>query len=462
MLERLLFRICRSVLIWDTFLTILTFSLVFASPLQNPSAGQSGNLANLSLLLLVLAIWWIVFLIIAPQRILFTGRLVEAVARLLRTLLIIALTFAGTLYLFRIPVAREQFLQFTGLNFLVLFVFHLLVRTYIRLRRPVQQRRVLVVGSDGSAQTIIDSLTGRPWMGVQIAGYLGAETPEPAIEQVPWLGPTLDTVRVCGEQKIDEVIFTIQDQAFISQASLELQPQAVMIHIVPGPFNLLFSRTTLTEVGGIPLISLHESVLTEPQRLLKWLFDTVTSLILLLLCAPLMGLIALAIKLDSPGPIFFIQERIGEHGRRFKMIKFRTMHQDAAARWEQVASRTADGQLVHKVSNDPRITRLGQRLRRSSLDELPQLINVLRGEMSLVGPRPEVPYIVEEYQAWQWERFRVPPGITGWWQVNGRSSRPMHQNTEDDLYYIRNYSFWLDLKILCKTITAVVSKQGAF
>ncbi|HYF65695.1 MAG TPA: sugar transferase [Herpetosiphonaceae bacterium] len=441
-------------------MTIVTFWIVFVA--NPPSPAPSRNLANLPLLALILAIWWIVFLIIAPQRILFTGRLVEAVARLIRTLLITALTFAGTLYLFRIAVERQEFLRFTALNFVVLFIFHLLVRTYIRLRRPDQQRRVLLVGSDSPARAIVQALASQPWTGIRIVGYLGDERADISAERLPWLGPADKTVQVCGEHNIDEIIFAMQDQAFISQVALELQPYSVMIHMVPGPFNLFFSRTTLTEVAGIPLISLHESVLTEPQRLLKWFFDMVISAILLILCAPLMALIALAIKLDSPGPIFFIQERIGEHGRRFKMLKFRTMHQDAAARWQQVASRTEDGLLIHKVSNDPRVTTIGQRLRRTSLDELPQLINVLRGEMSLVGPRPEVPYIVEEYQAWQWERFRVPPGITGWWQVNGRSSRPMHHNTEDDLYYVRNYSFWLDLKILCKTVTAVVSKQGAF
>jgi lipopolysaccharide/colanic/teichoic acid biosynthesis glycosyltransferase len=157
-----------------------------------------------------------------------------------------------------------------------------------------------------------------------------------------------------------------------------------------------------------------------------------------------------------------MQERIGENGKRFKMIKFRSMYQDADKRWAEVARRDAEGNLIHKCAKDPRITRTGQRLRRTSLDELPQLFNVLRGEMSLVGPRPEMPYIAAEYKSWQWQRFRVPPGMTGWWQVNGRSDKPMHLHTEDDLYYVQNYSFWLDLHILFKTVVVVFRGQGAY
>jgi exopolysaccharide biosynthesis polyprenyl glycosylphosphotransferase len=192
------------------------------------------------------------------------------------------------------------------------------------------------------------------------------------------------------------------------------------------------------------------------------MFDVIVSTILIILLAPVMLLIAVLIKLESPGPVIFRQERIGEHGRRFQMLKFRTMYQDADRRWQEVAKRDEQGRLIHKVKDDPRVTRVGRKLRRTSLDELPQLFNVLRGEMSLVGPRPEMPYIAAEYEPWQWQRFRVPPGITGWWQINGRSEKPMHLHTEDDLYYIQNYSFWLDLRILMRTLIVVWKGHGAY
>jgi len=184
--------------------------------------------------------------------------------------------------------------------------------------------------------------------------------------------------------------------------------------------------------------------------------DLVVSAGLLITCGPLMLLIAILIKLDSPGPAIIRQQRVGENGRLFEMLKFRTMR----AGEEQRVPKLTDG--LHKRPRDPRVTRLGRFLRRYSLDELPQLINVLKGEMSLVGPRPELPWLVERYESWQRRRFAVPPGMTGWWQVNGRSERPMHLHVEDDLYYIRNYSLWMDLVILLRTVPAVLSGRGAF
>ncbi|NTW01112.1 MAG: exopolysaccharide biosynthesis polyprenyl glycosylphosphotransferase, partial [Oscillochloris sp.] len=261
-----------------------------------------------------------------------------------------------------------------------------------------------------------------------------------------------------------EVIFALPAQQHnrIVQLSLALLQQPVMVHMMPGVLDLTFARTPVETVGGIPLISLRESALTESQRILKRLFDIGASLILLFMLLPLMLLIGILIRIESKGPIFFLQERIGEQGRRFRMVKFRSMYQDAERRWQEVAHRDEQGNLVHKSSDDPRVTRVGRKLRRTSLDELPQLINVLLGQMSLVGPRPEMPYIAAEYEPWQWQRFRVPPGITGWWQVNGRSDKPMHLHTEDDLYYIQNYSFWLDLRILLKTVTVVFQGHGAY
>jgi lipopolysaccharide/colanic/teichoic acid biosynthesis glycosyltransferase len=176
-----------------------------------------------------------------------------------------------------------------------------------------------------------------------------------------------------------------------------------------------------------------------------------------------MGVIAIAIKLDSPGPVIFGQTRVGENGKLFKMLKFRSMIKDADKMRHVIESVDEKGRIVQdKRKPDPRITRVGRFLRRTSLDELPQLFNVLKGEMSLVGPRPEMPHLVDQYELWQRRRFSVPQGITGWWQVNGRSNKPMHQHTEDDLYYVQNYSLWLDILILLKTVLAVLQRKGAY
>ena len=185
-------------------------------------------------------------------------------------------------------------------------------------------------------------------------------------------------------------------------------------------------------------------------------------MVLLLLLSPLLLIIALAIRIDSPGSALFRQRRVGENGRLFDMLKFRTMYLDAEERQEEVLQQTEDGGIIHKRKEDPRVTKVGRFLRRTSFDELPQFINVLKGEMSLVGPRPEMPWLVDKYKSWQRKRFAVPQGITGWWQINGRSEKPMHLNPEDDLYYVYNYSLWLDVKILLRTPIAVISGKGAF
>jgi exopolysaccharide biosynthesis polyprenyl glycosylphosphotransferase len=200
------------------------------------------------------------------------------------------------------------------------------------------------------------------------------------------------------------------------------------------------------------------------ERLIKRLFDLVVSAGLLILLSPLMAGIAVLIKLDSPGPVLFRQQRVGQRGRLFCMFKFRSMVRGAEQMETDLLQTVGQGRLVFaKTPHDPRITRVGHFLRRASLDELPQLLNVLKGEMSLVGPRPELPWMVEAYEPWQRRRLAVPQGMTGWWQVNGRMKRAdPRQRVQDDLFYISHYSLWLDLRILWKTLLAVINGEGAY
>ena len=177
---------------------------------------------------------------------------------------------------------------------------------------------------------------------------------------------------------------------------------------------------------------------------------------------PVLLALAIAVGLESGRPIIFSQRRVGENGRMFTMYKLRTMVSNAESRQEAALQQGAEPSEVYKPQGDPRVTRVGRFLRRTSLDELPQLWNVLKGEMSLVGPRPELPWVVDRYESWQRQRLAVLPGMTGWWQVNGRSELPMHQNVEYDLYYIQNYSPMLDLTILVRTLWVVVRGKGAY
>jgi exopolysaccharide biosynthesis polyprenyl glycosylphosphotransferase len=194
--------------------------------------------------------------------------------------------------------------------------------------------------------------------------------------------------------------------------------------------------------------------------LLKRTLDIIVASGALLLVAPLFIIVTIAIRMDSSGPAFYRQQRVGRDGREFTIYKFRTMIEDPGHGLRMLQA--PDGTLRHKIRNDPRITRVGAWLRRTSIDELPQLINILLGHMSLIGPRPELVEIVQRYEPWQHRRHNVRPGLTGWWQVSGRGNRPMHENTELDLYYVDHISPGLDLKILFRTVMVVIKGLGAF
>jgi exopolysaccharide biosynthesis polyprenyl glycosylphosphotransferase len=217
-----------------------------------------------------------------------------------------------------------------------------------------------------------------------------------------------------------------------------------------------------TQTAAVELRPLRLQGLTGRERLAKRAMDILLAGIALFLAAPMMLLVAIAIKLESRGPVLFKQRRVGEGGRLFYIYKFRSMVVNAEALQHTVNQTTVDGKTLHKHKNDSRVTRVGQIIRKTSLDELPQLLNIIKGDMSLVGPRPELPWLVEQYETWQRERFVVPQGLTGWWQVTGRSDKPCHLSTEDDIYYVEHYSLWLDIKIMAMTIPALLKGKGAF
>jgi exopolysaccharide biosynthesis polyprenyl glycosylphosphotransferase len=226
--------------------------------------------------------------------------------------------------------------------------------------------------------------------------------------------------------------------------------------------STLTSSSTSTYLASAASGRQRPPGMTRSQRIAKRALDILLASIALFLALPVMLTVALAIKIESPGPVLFKQRRIGEGGRFFHIYKFRSMVANAEALQSTVNKTSADGKTLHKHKDDPRVTRIGKFIRKTSLDELPQLLNVLLGHMSMVGPRPELPWLVEQYEAWQRERFLVPQGITGWWQVTGRSDKPCHLSTEDDLHYIRNYSLWMDIKIMAMTIPALLKGKGAF
>ena len=427
--------------------------------------------ANILLYLVVSFIWAAVFLameVYDPARALHYGNDVQVVA-VASTVAI--LLFAGVAYLFFRELSRLLFVYFYLLDLLLLTTWRGLLRVFLRLRPdlwPGRARRVLIIGAGPVGREIAQALCAHRWAWLEPVGFMDDARTSPAAS-LPVLGPLSATPQIVRTHQVDEVVIALPLRAHekLMDLVVALQELPVNIRLVPDVLDLVFIRASVEEFAGLPLIGLREPAIDGVDRLVKRLFDLVVGATVLILASPLMLLIALGIRLDSPGAVFYCPQRVGEGGKLFWMLKFRTMVAGAEEQEQNLVVETGDaGQgppVFDKRPDDPRITRLGRLMRRASLDELPQLINVLIGDMSLVGPRPELPWLVERYQPWQRKRFAVPQGMTGWWQVNGRSERPAHElRVEDDLYYIRNYSLLLDLRILWKTIGSVIRGEGAY
>jgi exopolysaccharide biosynthesis polyprenyl glycosylphosphotransferase len=243
------------------------------------------------------------------------------------------------------------------------------------------------------------------------------------------------------------------------------QRDGLAFKLVPDLFELSLNRVEPDAINGIPLLSIKPTTAIQGwNRLLKRTLDVIGAGYCLLALAPIWGIIALCVRLDSPGPILFRQERVGRAGAKFVCLKFRSMREDAdsSAVVQKILAQNEASGPIFKIKNDPRMTRVGRFLRRWSLDEIPQFWNVIRGDMSLVGPRPPLPREVAQYEPWQLRRLEAAPGLTGLWQVSGRSELSFDEMVMLDLYYVENWSLGLDLRILVRTIPAVCRGGGAY
>jgi exopolysaccharide biosynthesis polyprenyl glycosylphosphotransferase len=379
--------------------------------------------------------------------------------------IIAAMAQAGTLYLSFRDVSRLLFITYVLLAFILMIGWRALARLIFQAtgRSPGSRRRVLIIGAGQIGREFQEKINQNPELRLQISGFLDDDQ-NILLQNIDILGPTTIAQGIVREKQIDDVIIALPQRSHqrINQLAQELHHLPVKLWVIPDYFRLALYKAAIEDFAGIPMLDLRAPALTDIQRLIKRAFDLFTVIIFLPITMPLMGLIALGITIESRGRVILSQKRVGENGRIFRMYKFRTMLDVGESQDEVIEFVNQHGQLTHKTAEDPRITRFGRFLRRISLDEIPQIFNVLRGEMSMVGPRPELPYFVDRYETWQRQRFAVPQGITGWWQINGRSNKPMHLNTEDDLYYVQNYSLLLDLYILIRTIPVVISGKGAF
>ena len=375
---------------------------------------------------------------------------------------------AGILYLSYRDFSRALFILIIIVSFLACTLWRIIARIVFRLRKETLtiNRNVLIVGFGNEVSKISKLLKSGSNEIIQRIMPLDLKNTIKALKEEPNHCPTtISTIRSAAKKnQITDVVtaFPRTHSSWIEPITSHLEDLPLGVWVALDFFDLSMADTRVESLAGLPLLDLRAPALDEYARILKRSFDLIFSSIALVFFSPILLLVILLVLLVDGWPVFFLQKRVGENGRLFDIIKFRTMVRNAEKMQPQVNQVDESGNVIHKQRGDPRVTRLGKILRRLSLDELPQIFNVLRGEMSLVGPRPELPYLVQNYQHWQRRRLSVAPGITGWWQVNGRSDRVMHLHTEDDIYYVENYSIWLDLQIIIRTIWTVIVGKGSF
>lgn len=373
-------------------------------------------------------------------------------------------------FLYRPFYYSRLIFAFAGFNMVVLLISWRALLFGIRRwcwSQGIGLARILVVGGSGLSQQIMDGISMQPASGHghHLVGYLN-DTPHSSPVQAshPYLGTIAMLKQVVESQAIHLVIFALPywEHGHLPHLVHTCRTLGVEFRIAPDLYEISFDRVDVQHVSGVPLMGLKALSLRGSNLAIKRAIDIGLIALSAPLSLPLIALIALVIRLDSRGASFFRQTRVGKHGKHFTCYKFRTMIADAEQQKAELAAlNEADGPLF-KIRRDPRITRVGRILRRTSLDELPQLWNVLRGEMSLVGPRPGLPEEVEQYASWHRRRLEVTPGLTGLWQVLGRSDTSFEEMVRLDIYYAENWSIGMDVRILLRTIPTVVLGRGAY
>ncbi len=386
--------------------------------------------------------------------------------------------FSGTATGIVIMMAVTYVIQFYYSRFIFLMVGAVVVvllsleRGLLRLARAELRkqglgiRRVVIVGAGEVGRSVMRSIVAQPGLGYRVSGFVD-DNPDKGrtdIGHFKALGGLENLPRIVSQEAVDEVVVTLPWMYHRKILSIvhQCERHEVRARIVPDLFQLSLSQVDVEDLGGIPLLSLSEPRMGGWLWWAKRALDFAAALISLAAASPLMLVIALAIKLDSPGPVIFSQTRIGKGGRPFTCYKFRTMRVGAEREKEKLARLNEAQGALFKIKNDPRMTRMGRLLRRFSLDELAQLYNILKGDMSLVGPRPPLPEEVSEYMEWHKRRLETWPGLTGLSQVSGRSNLTFDEICLLDIYYVENWSPALDTKIVLQTIPKVILGDGAY
>jgi len=417
----------------------------------------------LPLVILVILVWGVVFRMINVYRQASAPSFSREALLVLRAhVLALIVFFASSLFIAEVKPSRAVLLIFGLLSAAVLLTTRIVFReAVIRLNKmEPNQRRVLIVGAGDLGRKLADRIRNHRELGLKIEGFLTDNMDEVGreAEGLPILGVCEDVQKIIGDRRIDQVFVALPLEAHhrIQVVLSNISDEMVDVKVVPDLYQFAVLRGGVEDFDGLPVVSLKETPLYGWRVVAKRIFDVIFSIVVLVTISPLMLLIALAVKISSRGPVFYAQERMGLDGRVFQMPKFRSMRIDAEA----------ETGAVWASEDDPRRTRVGALLRRTSLDELPQFVNVLKGDMSVVGPRPERPVFIEEFRRSipkYMLRHKVKAGITGWAQVNGwRGNTSLERRIEFDLYYIENWSFALDLRIIWLTVWKGLTGKNAY
>ena len=368
----------------------------------------------------------------------------------------------------KLGVARTYVVVLFPLAVVLTLVARYAARQVLHRKRAAGRclHRVVVVGRERSCAELVRQLRREPYAGFSVVGACIDRTQGPTVEGVPVVGTSSTVIEALKATDADTVAVGAWSdfaQADLRRLSWELEGSGVALVVAPSLTDIAGPRIHIRPVAGLPLLHVEQPEFSGGRRLLKGTTDRLLALLVLLVVSPVLLAIALVVRLNSAGGALFVQTRVGADGRDFRMFKFRSMYVDAESLLSELtaANENADG-LLFKIRDDPRVTPVGRWLRRFSLDEVPQLLNVVRGEMSLVGPRPPLPREVEQYGDDVRRRLLVRPGLTGLWQISGRSDLSWDESVRLDLHYVENWSLALDAMIIWKTVFAVLQRKGAY
>lgn len=467
----------RWVLVADILVAILVINLVYFVVGSNSvfSAPNHSGLTRMDVMFYIaLALMTITSITLSGDYV--AGKRysrLEDISQVLRSAVIsFALLVSSAFILEDFILPEDKIFSRPGILFFVIVYTFLLIDVRV-IAHSVQTRffdlggfrkKMVIVGAGPEGEKVYKHLQSKNWLGVKCLGFVDQHLTSAPVAEASLLGRVDDLPRLVAQEGVEEIVVALppEEHDLMRKIVNNGIRRNVKVRLIPDALAYPYSNVDIKEYDGLALIDVKTPHLDAMHSGVKRIMDICLAVVLLVFDLPFMLAIAVIIKLSSKGPVIFRQTRIGSDGRSFEMMKFRSMVAGAPLQRKILERRNEASGPIFKIRDDPRITSFGRFLRRTSLDELPQIFNVLKGEMSMVGPRPPLPEEVSRYKSHHLKRLAVRPGVTGLWQVSGRDRRDFEDMAKLDLYYIENWSGWMDLKIILKTIPVVLSRRGAY